>query len=167
MEVHVRQATEADLEVLAALVARGNATYREWAGASWRAPRIDHERLRWRQQFDDPAAWNPVAVASGDCLGCVSFTDARAEEGRGKAIPGVAHLSRMFVDPQNWGCGIRSLLLLRAVQEMRERGFRQAQLFTPEKNIRSRRFYERHGWCAGDEIRRWQGLPLIRYCLDL
>ena len=158
MEFRVRYATENDLEVLAALVVRANATYREWAGASWRPPGIEHERLRWRERFDDSAAWNAVAVASGQCLGCVSFTDARTQEGQGQRITGPAHLSRMFVDPEQWGRGIGSLLLRAAVDEMRQRRYRQAQLFTPDENHRSRRFYEGHGWRPGEETRRWHGL---------
>jgi GNAT superfamily N-acetyltransferase len=167
MERHVRHDTEEDVEVLAALAARANATYQKWADAGWRPPGLEHERSRWRERFDDPVAWNAVALCSGECLGCVSFTDARAQEGHGRRIRSLAHLSRMFVDPENWGHGIASLLLNRAVDEMRNRGYQQAQLFTPDKNVRSRRFYERHAWRPGEEIRRWRGLVLIRYSLDL
>ena len=73
----------------------------------------------------------------------------------------------MFVDPEYWGRGIGSLLLDRAVEEMRNRSYRQAQLFTASKNLRSRRFYERNAWLSGEETRRWHGLVLIRYSLDL
>ena len=167
MEVRVRHATEEDFEALAALVVRANATYREWADAGWTPPGIEHERLRWREQFDDTAAWIAVAVEGGELLGCVSFTDARTQDGRGRPIPRLAHLSRMFVDPANWGRGIGSLLLDRALVEMRDRGYRQAQLFTPERNSRSRRFYERHAWQPGEETRGWHGLVLTRYSLEL
>ncbi len=167
MDVRCRQATEDDVEALAVLVARANASYRDWADADWKPPGIEHDRLRWRERFDDAAAWNAVAVASSRLLGCVSLTDAREEDGDGPSIPGLAHLSRMFVDPEHWRRGIGSLLLDRAVEEMRKRGYRKAQLFTPKRNIRSRRFYERHAWRPGEETRRWQGLVLIRYSLDL
>ena len=138
MEVRVRHATEEDFEALAALVVRANATYREWADAGWTLPGIAHERLRWREQFDDTAAWMAVAVEGGELLGCVSFTDARRQDGRGRPIPRLAHLSRMFVDPANWGRGIGSL-----------------------------RFYERHAWHPGEETRGWHGLVLTRYSLEL
>jgi ribosomal protein S18 acetylase RimI-like enzyme len=73
----------------------------------------------------------------------------------------------MFVDPEHWRRGIGRLLLDRAVEEMRKRGYRKAELFTPTRNIRSRRFYERHACCSGEETRRWRGLVLILYSLDL
>ena len=167
MELSVRRATEDDLDSLAALVVRANATYREWAGDSWAPPGIDHERGRWRERFHDPAAWNAVAVSNGERCGCVSFTDAREGKGAGEAIPELAHLSRLFVDPGSWGQGIGSLLLTRAVEEMHTRGYSRAQLYTAAGNERSRRFYERHGWVAGEETRQWQGLVLIRYSLPL
>lgn len=167
MELRIRLAKPEDLDALAALVGRANVTYREWTGTGWRPPAIAHERLRWRERFDDVAAWNAVAVSRGDLLGCVSFTDARALEGLGRAIPGVAHLSRMFVDPEHWGRGIGSRLLNHAVENMRRRGYERAQLFTPAGNVRSRRFYERHAWRLGEETRHWQGLVLVQYGLDL
>jgi GNAT superfamily N-acetyltransferase len=109
MELRVRLASEDDLDVLTSLVARANATYRQWASPDWEPPGIAHERLLWGERLGDAAAWNAVAVSSS-VLGCVSFTDARLEEGRGRRIPGLAHLSRMFVDPEHWGRGIGSLL---------------------------------------------------------
>jgi len=167
MEVRVRLATAEDLDALAALVARANATYREWAGASWRPPGIAHERSRWQDRYQDVAVWNAIAAWNEEPLGCVSFTDARRLEGAGSAIAGVAHLSRLFVDPEQWGRGIGSLLLDRAVEEMRKRRYERAQLFTAADNMRSRRFYERHGWSVGQETRRWQALLLVRYSRDL
>jgi GNAT superfamily N-acetyltransferase len=144
-------------------VARANATYREWAGAGWNPPGIAHERSRWRERFEDAATWNAVAESADGVLGCVSFTDARLLQGRGDKIPGVAHLSRMFVLPEHWARGIGSLLLNRAIEEMRYRDYGQAQLFTPADNVRSRRFYERHDWHLGAVTRRWQGLLLVEY----
>jgi hypothetical protein len=48
------------------------------------------------------------AVASGELLRWVSFTNVRAQNGYGRRIPGVAHHSLRFVDPAS---GIGSLLL--------------------------------------------------------
>jgi GNAT superfamily N-acetyltransferase len=162
-ELRLRPASEEDLDGLALLVARANATYREWAGSDWKPPGVAHERSRWRERFDDAAAWNVVAVSRRDVLGCASFTDARLDEGRGRKIAQIAHLSRMFVAPEHWGRGIGSLLLDQAVEEMRRRGYERAQLFTPTGNRRARRFYERHDWRLGKATRRWQGLLLVQY----
>lgn len=73
----------------------------------------------------------------------------------------------MFVDPDRWRKGVGSALLLHAVEEMRRRGYQQAQLYTAEGNADSRRFYEHHGWQAAEGAREWQGLRLVRYTLDL
>jgi GNAT superfamily N-acetyltransferase len=167
MEARVRLASMDDLDALASLVVRANGTYREWAGPGWDPPTLAHERSRWRERFEDAAAWNAVGESTDKLLGCVSFTDARVRQGRGKRIPDLAHLSRMFVFPEHWGHGIGGLLLNRAVEEMRPRGYKQAQLFTPSANLRSRRFYERQGWHLGEETRRWQGLLLVQYRLSL
>jgi RimJ/RimL family protein N-acetyltransferase len=166
--LRVRPISAADLDALSELVTRANARYREWASPEWRPPGIDHERERWRERLEDSAAWSVLAASvGGRPLGCVSFTDARASGAGDIPIAGLAHLSRMFVDPPYWGRGLGTLLLERAVAEMRNRGYRRAQLYTAVGNARSRRFYERHGWDHGDETRRWHGLILIRYTLDL
>ena len=163
----VRLASADDLDALSSLVARANASYHEWAGPRWEPPGPAHERSRWGERFDDPVAWNLVAVSNSVLLGCTSLTDARTEEGRGREIPGLGHLSRMFVDPEHWGRGIGSALLSRAVDEMRLRRYESAQLFTPTGNARARQFYEQRGWRLDEETRDWQGLLLVRYTLDL
>jgi RimJ/RimL family protein N-acetyltransferase len=167
VEVRVRPASREDIDVLASVVERANATYREWAGLDWSPPGTAHERTRWRDRLDDPVAWNAVAEAAGVLVGCVSFTAARMQEGCSRRIPGVAHLSRMFVVPEFWGHGVGRLLLSRAVAEMHHRGYERAQLFTAAENVRSRRFYERNGWSLGEGTRRWQGLLLVQYRLSL
>jgi GNAT superfamily N-acetyltransferase len=122
-----------------------------------------HERLRWRERLDDDAAWNALAEHDRAILGCVSFTQAHLADDVPGPIPGRAHLSRMFVEPEHWGRGIGSLLLRRAVEEMTLRGYGRAQLFTPAANMRSRRFYAGNGWRMEGETRHWHGLLLVRY----
>lgn len=142
------------------------ATWEEWAGPGWEAPEASDERRRWRDRIDDPRAWNVVAAGGDELLGCVSFTDARDDDGR--VTPARAHLTRLFVAPEHWGRGIGGELMRHAVEEMRGRGYSRAQLFTPAANAPARGFYERHGWRLSDaRARRWRGLPLARYALDL
>jgi RimJ/RimL family protein N-acetyltransferase len=167
MVARIRTASPEDLESLASLVARANATYADWAGNGWEPPRAATERLRWQARLEDAAAWNAVAEGRSELLGCVSFTDARMAAGEGGKVAGLAHLSRMFVDPNHWRAGVGTALLGKAIEEMRLRGYEQAQLFTAILNAGSRAFYERHGWLLGEATREWQGLRLIRYTLDL
>lgn len=159
----VRDASGDDLDALAALVARANATYRDWAGQDWRRPGVDHERWRWRSLLDDPRAWSGVAIRIDRIVGCVGFTAARAGDESGEPIPGLAHLSRLFVEPNHWRQGIGGQLLAVATDRMHRLGYRDAQLFTPAANERTRRFYERHGWRPTGDTRAWRGLTLIRY----
>jgi GNAT superfamily N-acetyltransferase len=63
---------------------------------------------------------------------------------------GEAGQSGLFVLPTRWDEGIGSVLLQAAVGEMRSRGYQSAQLFTATANQRSRIFYERRDWRAGD-----------------
>ncbi len=167
MDSRVRLASRDDLDALAALVARANLTYRDWAGATWEVPGLANERLHWEARLEDGAAWSAVAVSDEELVGCVSFTDARTNAGGKRGIAGFAHLSRMFVDPNHWRTGLGSALLGEATAKMHESGYEQAQLFTATLNTGSRRFYEHHGWQPGTETRDWQGLELIRYTLDL
>ncbi len=90
-------------------------------------------------------------------VGCVSFTDARTASGEGRKIAGLAHLSRMFVDPIHWRARVGTALLTEATDEMRQRDYDQAQLFTAIFNAGSRAFYEHHGWRLGTETRSGKG----------
>jgi GNAT superfamily N-acetyltransferase len=167
MRLSIRPAALEDLEDLSSLVSRGNATYSAWAGAEWKPPGPAGERRRWWDRLEDPRAWNAVGIADDELVGCASFTDARSQAEPGGTIPGRAHLSRLFVAPEHWGQGIGEELLRTAVEEMRRRGYRIAQLFTPRANSRARHFYEHNGWVICDGTRQWHGLLLVRYCRDL
>jgi RimJ/RimL family protein N-acetyltransferase len=167
MSFRVRPASTDDLDALAALVTRANLTYRAWTGASWTPPGSTDERLHWAARLEDTFAWSAVAGSGGELLGCVSFTDVRANAGARTTIAGLAHLSRMFVDPAHWRAGVGTALLAAATKEMRRRRYERAQLFTAILNAGSRAFYERHGWRLGEETREWHGLRLIRYTHDL
>jgi GNAT superfamily N-acetyltransferase len=65
--------------------------------------------------------------------------------------PSTGHLSRLYVDPSCWGCGIGSMLYERAVEHLRSQGFFMATLWVLEGNVRARGWYERRGWTATDD----------------
>jgi GNAT superfamily N-acetyltransferase len=135
-----------DAERLASLSRAAKLSYREWAQAGWEPPSLAAERSRWERRLADPAGWTLIASDASTELGTVHFTNARAERGEGAAIAGRAHLSGLFVLPTKWGQGIGGALLVAALEEMRNRGYREVQLFTAAANRRSRTFYEGHGW---------------------
>jgi RimJ/RimL family protein N-acetyltransferase len=163
MRFYIRPAGFDGLDRLSSLVWRANTTYRPWAGAEWRPPGEADERRRWRDRLEDRRAWNAVATAGGELLGCASFTRARSEVESGGTIRGRAHVSRLFVAPEHWGNGIGGELLRAAVDEICRRGYGTAQFFTPRANSRARRFYEHNGWVLRQGTRRWHGLLLVRY----
>lgn len=80
-----------------------------------------------------------VAEDQGSVVGVVIAGPAPGE-------PSDGHLSRLYVDPADWGKGIGRLLHDHAIAHLREHDFRSATLWVLEANARARRFYERLGW---------------------
>ena len=157
-----------DADRLASLSRAAKLSYRAWAQPGWKPPSLAAERARWARRFADPAGWTLVASDSNTALGAVHFTDARSERGEGEAIAARAHLSGLFVLPPRWGEGVGGALLGAAVDEMRNRRYREAQLFTAVANRRSRIFYEGHGWqIDATNTHRHDDLWLARYELRL
>jgi RimJ/RimL family protein N-acetyltransferase len=161
MARRIREADFADLDALNTLISDANKTYCEWAGDDWSPPDDGHERQHWREQIANPDAWAAVAEEGGTLVGCIDFMPAEI------AVPSLAHLSRLFVTPNDWRSGIGSELCLKAIAEMRRRGFDRAELFAAVANSGARAFYERHGWKPTDETRDWHGLQLLRYKLAI
>jgi GNAT superfamily N-acetyltransferase len=169
VDLTVIEAEAGDIGRLALVSSLAKQTYQRWAGETWRPPTAASEEQRWRERFADPEGWVAKAIRDGEVVGAASITAARTEGGRGAPIPGVAHVGRMFVHPDCWALGVGSALLLEAVAEMRQRGYRIAQLYTGAGNSRSCRFYERHGWklSRGDAERQHEGIAVVRYTVEL
>jgi GNAT superfamily N-acetyltransferase len=123
-----------DADAFASVSHAAKLSYREWARPGWKAPSQAAEMTRWKQRLADDAGWGLLARDLVRAIGTIHFTDARTDGGAGEAIPGRAHLSGLFVLPARWGEGIGSALLARAVEEMRSRSYRSAQLFTAVDN---------------------------------
>lgn len=157
MACRIREADLADLDALTALINDANKTYREWAGDDWSPPDDGSERQHWSEQVVNPDAWAAIAEEGGKLVGCIDFMPAEM------SVPGLAHLSRLFVSPNDWRSGIGSELCLKAIKEMQQRGFDRAELFAAVANSGARAFYERHGWKPTRETRDWHGLQLLRY----
>jgi ribosomal protein S18 acetylase RimI-like enzyme len=64
---------------------------------------------------------------------------------------GCGHLSRLYVDPADWGRGVGRLLYDTAITHLHTSGFRTATLSVLEGNLRARAWYERLGWQATTE----------------
>jgi GNAT superfamily N-acetyltransferase len=109
-----------------------------------------------------------VALADPDLAGFTGWMPASHGRPR-RRIPGRAHLWSLFVAPAWWGTGLAADLLAWSVSGMRESGYTEAQLWTPNAHARARAFYEREGW-APSGITRFSpelGLDVILYECDL
>jgi len=58
------------------------------------------------------------------------------------------------VDPDAWGCGVASRLLLAAEDQARELGRETLELWVIDDNARAIGVYERAGWVGTEEVQR-------------
>ena len=174
--IETRRGTAADVDSVLADVQSGFDSYVAFAPLGWQPPRIAAERERTAKRIADPDTWVLLALVEGGTVGHVGIMSARERSPADKPsdrlvrplIPGLAHLWQLFVLPEWWGRGVGALLHERAVVEMRDRGYREARLFTPSLHTRARGFYERRGWRAvADGFNPGLELMLTEYRLAL
>ena len=110
-----------------------------------------------------------LAESDGRLVGQVTFLPA-ARAALTNDEPGLAHLRNLFVHEDFWGTGLARELHAAAIDEARERGFAHMRLFTPARQGRARRFYEREGWAQAGEEFHQPGPDLViveyRYALQ-
>ena len=153
--MHLRPATAADAEAIAAIVHESDAAAAEWAPAGWTPPSHEAELEKAHEAVSSPTRRTFVAETGGQIGGYASLE---------LANPAIAELKRLFVRPEHWGIGIASALLEEAVGTAFAEGYRSMTLFTPAANARARRFYEREGWhAAGARQDEELGLELTEY----
>jgi GNAT superfamily N-acetyltransferase len=59
-------------------------------------------------------------------------------------LPGLAHLSLVFVEPARWGRGIGGRLVDAVLAEARRRAYDRIQLWTHEDNARAQGLWTRN-----------------------
>jgi len=115
-------------------------------------------------RLEDPATWWRVAEFAGEVCGHVAILPSELVTWRPAPDPEVAHLWQLFVRPAAWGSGVAVALLEAAVDRASAQGYAQIRLFTPVRQARARRFYEREGWTAVDDpLDDGEGLLIIQY----
>jgi len=157
-----RAARPEDAEALADLQVR-----------AWRAAYADYvppERIeavaagrdqRWREILAGEHGTFVVIGAEAALLGFAGVGPSRD----GDARPGDGELLAIYVEPALVGTGVGGELLRYAEAEL-ARAHAAATLWVFERNVRARRFYERHGWQPDDhpgDPNRWDWSPSIRY----
>jgi GNAT superfamily N-acetyltransferase len=148
-----RRAGLGDLDMLLANTVAGLASYVDFAPPGWEPPNRAGERDRQAELLEHPDTWALLALIDDAMVGHVTFTAARERSAdeppvawqTRSVIPGLAHLSQLFVLPDWWGRGVAPLLHHAAIDEMTARSYAAARLFTPTQHARARRFYERRG----------------------
>jgi GNAT superfamily N-acetyltransferase len=168
--VRLRPATRDDLRALVRLTRRCDRTHREWAGADLPLPREDVEELEWELRLARTDAWVRVAEdeASGAVVGAIALAGAQVSRHDPTPVPGLAHVSALFVDPGHWRRGIARTLLTAAEEAMRAAGYDRAQLWTLEGSP-AERLYTALGWERDGrrDVFAPMGLPTVAYVKPL
>jgi GNAT superfamily N-acetyltransferase len=143
--IRLRDATRADIPALTALVRRCDESQRAWAGEDLPLPAQDGESLEWDLRFARSGSWIQVAVDDDAVAGVIAFAQATVTRADRTPVPGLAHVSAVFVDPSRWRRGIARTLLDAAEDAMRAAGYARAQLWTLEGSP-AERLYAATGW---------------------
>jgi GNAT superfamily N-acetyltransferase len=163
--VRYRPATARDATVVAALVADGFSTYRDFAPRGWTPRTAFQEEPEIHERLDRGDVHARLALADGRLAGFTGWMPAATRRLPREAIPGRAHLWSLFIAPAWWGSGLAAGLLDWSTTGMRESGYRTAQLWTPRAHDRARAFYGREGWTSAGraEFSPELGLDLVLY----
>lgn len=130
---------------------------REAALAVWRAaiaarragrPAPAHVEDRVRRGLDRDEGFLVVARDGARVVGMALGLPGRADDGAGPPVPGLCHVSSVYVAPDRWGLGVGRRLVDAVLAEAAARGYDRAQLWTQADNERARRLYVGRGFRA-------------------
>jgi GNAT superfamily N-acetyltransferase len=167
--LETRAATPQDAAAIAANLAEGLGSYREWAAPGWSpAPPSPADVARLQGRLADGDVWCLLAFAGKDLAGHVALALVTAEDPQ-PAPEGIVNLWQLFVREPWQGRGVAPRLMAAAVAEARRRGYASMRLWTPRGARRARRFYEREGWAPSGREREQtpSGLATVEYLLAL
>ncbi len=170
LDVGLRPARRTDLDAIVAIVLRSTATFASWAPPSWKPPLAELERAYWWGRLPGDHSRRSLVAVGGDeaIVGVVSWAQAVEPRGPLVPVPGLAHLSALFVVPERWRQGIASALLAATEAEMREAGYARAELWTPRDGPAAG-FYAARGWRPDGTEEHSASLGLVgsRYAKEL
>jgi ribosomal protein S18 acetylase RimI-like enzyme len=106
----------------------------------------DPHTQRVREFLGEPDAFLVVADDEPDIVGMGVGTQGRADGGAGPPVPGLLHISMLFVHPRRWGHGLGGTLLDTLLDEGRLRAYDRAEVWAHLDNVRAQRLYESHGF---------------------
>ncbi|MGH7727844.1 MAG: GNAT family N-acetyltransferase [Vulcanimicrobiaceae bacterium] len=124
---------------------------------------IDAQRLV-ALRAAQPGSWFLRGFEDERHVGIAYGAPGRDDDGLGRAVRGLLHLSMVAVEPNAWGRGIGSQLVQRSLELGAERGFRRVQLWVQADNVRAQRLYERFGLTRSGRVKRDpRGEPIVHY----
>jgi ribosomal protein S18 acetylase RimI-like enzyme len=106
---------------------------------------VEHEE-RVRGYLGQSDSFLSVADDAGRLVGMALGMQARDDDGAGPPIPGLCHISLVFVHPDRWGQGNGKMLVRHLLAEASVRGYASYQLWTHADNQRAQRLYEGLGF---------------------
>jgi GNAT superfamily N-acetyltransferase len=163
--VRLRPATRADIPALVALVRRCDEAARVWAGPDLPIPAAAGEELEWELRFARSGAWLRVAEDDdGSIAGVVAFANGQVSREDRTPVPGLGHVSAVFVEPDRWRRGIARRLVDAAETAMRAAGHDRAQLWTLEGSP-AEQLYTTLGWIRDGrrDVYEPMGLAIVAY----
>jgi GNAT superfamily N-acetyltransferase len=133
-------------------------------------PALAAEELEWDLRFARGGAWIRVAEDGdgGEVVGVVAFARGQISREDRTPVPGLAHVSAVFVSPDRWRRGIARMLLHAAEGAMREQGYDRSQLWTLEGSP-AEQLYSALGWASDGrrDIFPPMGLGIVAYVKTL
>jgi ribosomal protein S18 acetylase RimI-like enzyme len=125
----------------------------------------EHEQ-RVRGYLAKPDAFLVVAQDGGDLIGMAVGFQGCEDDGAGPPIPGLCHISLVFVHPDRWRQGTGGMLMRHLLLEGRARGYSHFQLWTHADNRRAQQLYEGLGFLrSGREKDDDLGERTVQYAL--
>jgi predicted N-acetyltransferase YhbS len=158
-----------DAPAISAVLAEAFEGYGSWASSSWAPPLpAEADVARLADALRRPDVWCLLALDDGEVIGHVALSLVTLEDPEAPPA-GTINLWQLFVRPAWQGRGIANRLIEAAVDEAHRRGFTRMRLWTPEGQLRARRFYEREGWTptGGVHVDSPFGLPVVEYTRSL
>jgi predicted GNAT family N-acyltransferase len=133
--------------------------------ASWQADRARLEFVRRRvfiieQKIPESEEWDDADENSSHVL---AFSEKRDVVGTGRLEP-TGKIARLAVLGEYRGQGVGSAMLIRLVEEARQRGFDQVYLHA---QMHALNFYKKFGFVSDEEIFSEGGIPHVLARLDL
>jgi ribosomal protein S18 acetylase RimI-like enzyme len=100
---------------------------------------------RVREKLLDPTSGTYVAVATSGIVGMALVEPGRADDGEGAIVPGMLHVSMVFVSPLSQRRGVGRTLMRHIFETQTAAQMTSVSLWTSASNTPARRLYESVG----------------------